>query len=67
MAFFIPAYLRTSSMQKRLLVFILSKFGVLDTDALDVDNLDIAWGKKTTVEFQDVGLQLKVCLPFPAS
>ena len=54
-------------MQKRLLVFILSKFGVLDTDALDVDNLDIAWGKKTTVEFQDVGLQLKVCLPFPAS
>lgn len=53
--FFLP-----SAFQKRLLRYALSRLEVLDTDALDLENLDIAWGKRSTIELRDVGLRLKV-------
>lgn len=49
-------------MPKRLLQYALSRLDILDTDALDLDNLDIAWGKKCVFEFRDVGLRLRVTL-----
>ena len=53
--FFLP-----SGFQKRLLRYALSRLELLDTDALELENLDIAWGKRSIVELRDVGLQLKV-------
>jgi autophagy-related protein 2 len=53
--FFLP-----SSFQKRLLRYALSRLQLLDTDALELENLDIAWGQRSTVELRDVGLRLKV-------
>ena len=53
-------YLIPSFFQKRILRYALSKFEVLDTDALDLDRLDIAWGKRSTVELRDVGVNTKV-------
>lgn len=50
-SFFIP-----SSIQKRLLRYALSRVDVLDTDGLDLEQLDITWGKRSTVELKDVGL-----------
>lgn len=51
-------------MPKRLIQYALSRLDILDTEALGLDNLDIAWGKNTTLEFRDVGLRLKVlCIP----
>jgi hypothetical protein len=47
-------------MPKRLVKYALSRLDVLDTDALDLENLDISWGKSSTLEFRDVGLRLKV-------
>lgn len=47
-------------MPKRLLQYALSRLEILDTDALDLENLDIAWGKNSVFEFKDVGLQLRV-------
>jgi len=47
-------------MPKRLLQYVLSRLEILDTDALDLENLDIAWGKNSTFEFRDVGLRLRV-------
>ncbi len=55
MAYFLPSYF-----QKRLLRYALSRLELLDTDALDLEKLDIAWGKRSTVELRDVGLRLKV-------
>ena len=50
-------------MPKRLLQYALSRLDILDTNALELENLDIALGKKTVLEFRDVGLRLKVsCL-----
>jgi autophagy-related protein 2 len=54
-SFFLP-----SSIQKRLLRYALSRLEILDTDALDLEHLDIAWGKKSVVEFRNVALQVKV-------
>ncbi|CAK7225151.1 autophagy-related protein 2 [Sporothrix eucalyptigena] len=51
---------RNSSMPKRLLRYALSRFDVLDADALNLDNLDLAWGRNTVLEFRDVGLKLKI-------
>ncbi|KAE9375725.1 hypothetical protein N431DRAFT_463790 [Stipitochalara longipes BDJ] len=59
MASFLQSYFQTSSMPKRLLQYALSRLEILDTNALDLDNLDIALGKKTVLEFRDVGLRLK--------
>ena len=55
MAYFLP-----SSIQKRLLRYALSRLELLDTDELDLENLDIAWGRKSTVELRDVGLRIQV-------
>jgi len=33
---------------------------LLDTDALDLEKLDITWGKTSTVELRDVGIHIKV-------
>lgn len=49
-------------MPKRLLQYALSRLEILDTEALDLENLDIAWGKNSTFEFKDVGLRLKVIM-----
>ncbi|KAL9094653.1 MAG: hypothetical protein Q9165_002922 [Trypethelium subeluteriae] len=53
MAYFIPSYI-----QKRLLQYALARLELLDSDALDLDNLDIALGKRSTVELRDIGLRL---------
>ena len=55
MAYFLPSFF-----QKRLLRYALSRLELLDTDALDLESLDIVWGKRSTVELRDVGLRLKV-------
>jgi autophagy-related protein 2 len=47
-------------MPKRLLRYALSRLELLDADALDLDNLDLAWGRNTVLEFRDVGIRLKV-------
>ena len=55
MAFFLPSFF-----QKRILRYALSRLGLLDTDALDLERLDIAWGKKSTIELRDVGVHTRV-------
>ncbi|KAI9806429.1 MAG: autophagy- protein 2 [Piccolia ochrophora] len=52
------SYLLPSSFQKRLLRYALSRLELLDTDDLDLEDLDIAWGRKSTVELRNVGLKL---------
>ena len=54
------SFILPSSIQKRLLRYALSRLELLDTDALDLDHLDINWGTKSTLEFRNVGLKLKV-------
>lgn len=49
-----------SALPKRLLRHALSRMDLLDTDAIDIDNLDLAIGRKTVLEFRDVGLKLEV-------
>lgn len=60
MASYFQSYFQNSSMPKRLLQYVLSRLEIVDTDDLDLDNLDIAWGKNTLLEFKDVKLRLKV-------
>ena len=55
MAFFLPSYI-----QKRLLRYALSRIQLFDTDALDLDKLDIGLGRRSTVELRDVALRKKV-------
>ncbi|KAL2269171.1 hypothetical protein VTJ83DRAFT_4017 [Remersonia thermophila] len=57
MASFFQSF-RSSSMSKQLLRFALSKLDLLDSEALDLDNLDFALGRNTVLEFRDVGLVL---------
>ena len=45
--------------QKKLLRYALSRTGLLDDEALDLDNLDITLGKKNVVELKGVGLNIK--------
>lgn len=54
------SYLLPSSIQKRLLRYALSRIEFLDTEVLDLEHLDISWGTKSTLEFKDVPLRLKV-------
>ncbi|OQO01974.1 hypothetical protein B0A48_12447 [Cryoendolithus antarcticus] len=54
MSSWIPA-----SIQKRLLRYAITRFGILDDDALDLDSFDITWGRKNTLEFKNVGLNLE--------
>ncbi|KAL2073434.1 hypothetical protein VTL71DRAFT_10758 [Oculimacula yallundae] len=59
MASYFQSYFQASSMPKRLLQYVLTRIEILDTDALDLQNLDIAWGKNSVFEFRDVSLRLK--------
>jgi len=46
--------------------YIISTLDIVDTDALDLENLDINWGKKSSLEFRDVAVKVKVItLSFP--
>ena len=54
MAFFIP-----SSLQKRILRYALSRLELLDTKDHNLDDLDIVWGKESSVELRNVGVHLK--------
>ena len=47
-------------MPKRLLRYALSRLELLDAEALDMDNLDLAIGMNTVFEFRDVGVKLEV-------
>lgn len=55
MAFFLP-----SSIQKRLLRYALSRLELLDTDALRLEELEIGWGKRNTIELRNIGLRKTV-------
>jgi autophagy-related protein 2 len=48
-----------SSIQKRLLRYALSKSGLLDVTGIDLDNLDISWGRRTALEFKNVSLNVE--------
>lgn len=50
-------------MPKRLLRYALSRLDLLDAEALDMDNLDLALGRNTVFEFRDVGIKRKVRWP----
>ncbi|KAL9014989.1 MAG: hypothetical protein Q9173_000385 [Seirophora scorigena] len=54
MAYFLPSYF-----QKRILRYALSRLDLLDAEQLNLDNLDIAWGKRSVIELRDVGVQMK--------
>ncbi|QIW97014.1 hypothetical protein AMS68_002532 [Peltaster fructicola] len=45
-----------SSIQKRFLSYALSKVGVFDDASLDLDNLNLTWGRQNIVELKDVAL-----------
>lgn len=47
-----------SSIQKRLLRYALSRTGLLDDTAINLDKLDITLGRKNIVELKDVGLNI---------
>lgn len=47
-------------MPKRLLRYVLTRLDLLDAEALDMENLDLAWGRNTVLEFRDVGIKLQV-------
>ncbi|POS83977.1 hypothetical protein EPUL_005961, partial [Erysiphe pulchra] len=46
-------------MSRRLLQYAISRLGIIDTDVLDLENLDIAWGKNSVFEFKNVELRLE--------
>ncbi|KGO73332.1 Autophagy-related protein 2 [Penicillium italicum] len=53
------SYFMPSFFQKRLLKYALSRLGLVDTEALDPDNLGIRWGQRSTIELKDIGLKLE--------
>lgn len=55
MAYFLPSFV-----QRRLLKYALSRLELVDTEALDLDNLGITFGQRSTVELRDIGLKLTV-------
>lgn len=61
---FIMAYFLPSFFQKRILRYALSRLELLETDDLGLDRLDIAWGRRSTVELRDIGVNLKVRAAF---
>jgi autophagy-related protein 2 len=48
-----------SSIQKRLLRYALNRSGLLDVTCIDLDNLDISWGRRTALEFKNVSLNVE--------
>ena len=64
MALFVPV-----TLQKRLLRHVLGKLELVDAEALDLDRLDIAWGRLSTFSLRDVPIAVTVCSflsPYPA-
>lgn len=55
MTYFLPSFF-----QKRILRYALSRLELLETDDLGLDRLEIAWGRRSSVELRDVGVNLKV-------
>lgn len=53
MAYFLPSYF-----QKRLLRYALSRLDFIETDDLDLENLDITWGQRSVIELKDAGIQI---------
>ena len=51
MGYFVPSFV-----QKRILRYALSRLELFETRDLDLDNLDIVWGKRSTIELRDVGV-----------
>ncbi|KAI0189175.1 ATG C terminal domain-containing protein [Xylaria flabelliformis] len=49
----------TSSMPKRLLRYVLYKLDYFETDALDLDKIDVAWGKGGHLTWQNVGIKIE--------
>ncbi|KAI1308295.1 ATG C terminal domain-containing protein [Xylaria venustula] len=49
----------TSSMPKRLLRYVLYKLDYFETDALDLDKIDVAWGQAGHLTWQDVGVKIE--------
>ena len=47
-------------MPKRLVRYALGRLDMLETETLDIDNLDLALGRNTILEFRDVRIKLKV-------
>ena len=56
------SYFLFSSFPKRVLRYALSRLEILDSNDVDLDSLDIKWGKSSTVELQGVGLNLEVLI-----
>lgn len=50
----------SASLKSRLLRFALSRIDFLDDDALDLDQLDLTWGKKNVLALRDVGFNAAV-------
>lgn len=46
--------------QKRLLRFLLTQLDFIETDDLELDNLGLTWGQRSTVELKNIGLKTKV-------
>ncbi|TAQ84680.1 hypothetical protein B7494_g6997 [Chlorociboria aeruginascens] len=59
MASYLPGFFQTTQMPKRFIQYALSQLEIFETDTLDLENLDIAWGRKSTFDFRDVGLRVK--------
>lgn len=53
MAYFLPSYF-----QKRLLRYALSRLDFIDSDALDLDNLDLTIGQRSVIELKNVGIKV---------
>ncbi|KAI1499839.1 hypothetical protein F5X99DRAFT_264705 [Biscogniauxia marginata] len=53
----------SSNMPKRLLRYTLAKLDYFETDTLDLDNFDLAWGKNSQLTFQDVALKIQKLEP----
>ncbi|KAI0911249.1 ATG C terminal domain-containing protein [Ustulina deusta] len=49
----------TSTMPKRLLRYVLYKLDYFETDALDLDKIDVAWGQAGHLTWQDVGVKIE--------
>lgn len=56
-------YFLGSDVPKRLLRYVMARLDIFEDDALDLDNLDAALGRRNTFEFKDVGLKVEVRLP----
>jgi len=51
-----------TGMAKRLLRYCLTKQELLDESTMDLENLDLTFGRNSVLEFRDVGIRLKVSL-----